>query len=149
MMQQHTWGGCLFPLFAVNHMFHLQCWGVFICNVLFYLLSFLFARHPLMIEMNKSTTTYKLRPMFTVYLTAYDDNLVCSMNWWTWTCEGLELLVICSVLPMKMFFAYSIIHVCHQTVGHIHSQAICHDWDGCVPWFHAYHDILSVTTFYP
>jgi hypothetical protein len=25
---------------------------------------------------------YKLRPMFTVYLTAYDDNHVCSLNWW-------------------------------------------------------------------
>jgi hypothetical protein len=148
MMQQHTWGGCLFPLFASYHVFHLQCWDVFICNVLFYLLSFLFARHPPMIEMNKSTTTYKLRPMFTVYLTAYDDNHVCSTNWWTWTCEGLAVgHLLC--FAYEDVFSCSIIHVCHQTLGHIHSQAICHDWDGCVPWFHACHDILFVTAFYP
>jgi hypothetical protein len=62
---------------------------------------------------------------------------------------GLELLVICSVLPMNMFFSCSIIHVCHQTMGHVDSQTICHDWDRPVPWFHACHEKLFAAAFYP
>jgi hypothetical protein len=77
------------------------------------LLSFLFARHPPMIEMNKSTTKWKSWGQYHVLL-AYDDKFVCQFI------DELQLLRDWSCETSTCSFS----HVCNQTVGHIHSRAI-------------------------
>jgi hypothetical protein len=68
--------------------------------------------------------------------------MFANSNWWTslvrnWSSGSLLLFVL-------VLFS----HDCHQTVWSIHSH-VFHDWDGCLTWFHYFHDIIVSLKLYP